>query len=65
MIYGYPGVSIHGHSVEAHVRQLHAAVVEKVFREVARGAKPHRGTASRVAAQRSGERASAATSRGE
>ena len=55
MIYGYPRVSIHGHSVAAHVRQLRAAVGEKVFREVASGAKPHRAQLLRLLAQRSGE----------
>ena len=54
MIYGDARVSIHGQSVEAHVRQLRAAGVEKVFREVASGAQPHRAQLRRLLAQRSG-----------
>jgi hypothetical protein len=55
MLYGYARVSIHGHTVEAHVCQRRAAGVEKVFREVASGAKPHGAQLRRLLAQRSGE----------
>ena len=40
MKYGYARVSTDGHSVDAQVRQLTEAGCEKVFREVASGAKP-------------------------
>jgi DNA invertase Pin-like site-specific DNA recombinase len=42
MIYGYARVSTDGQSVEAQVTALIAAGVEKVFREVASGAKTDR-----------------------
>jgi DNA invertase Pin-like site-specific DNA recombinase len=42
MIYGYARVSTDGQSVDAQVRQLRAAGCEKVFREVASGAKTDR-----------------------
>jgi hypothetical protein len=49
MIYGYARVSTDGQSIEAQVRQLRAAGVGKVFREVASGAKTDR--ARRLLAQ--------------
>jgi DNA invertase Pin-like site-specific DNA recombinase len=42
MIYGYARVSTDGQSVEAQVTALTAAGAEKVFREVASGAKTDR-----------------------
>ena len=42
MIYGYARVSTDGQSVAAQVAQLKAAGCEKVFREVASGAKTDR-----------------------
>ena len=42
MIYGYAHVSTDGQSVDAQVRQLQAAGVRQVFREVASGAKTDR-----------------------
>ena len=42
MIYGYARVSTDGQSVDAQVTQLRAAGAEKVFREVASGAKTER-----------------------
>jgi Resolvase, N terminal domain len=42
MIYGYARVSTDGQSVAAQVSQLKAAGCEKVFREVASGAKTNR-----------------------
>ncbi|MGH6795186.1 MAG: recombinase family protein [Methylocella sp.] len=39
MIYGYARVSTDGQSVDAQVKQLHAAGAEKVFRETASGAR--------------------------
>ena len=48
MIYGYARVSTDGQSVEAQVRQLRAAGAEKVFREVASGAKTDRAQLRRV-----------------
>ncbi len=51
MIYGYARVSTDGRSVEAQVRQLHAAGAAKVFREVASGAKTDRAQLRRLLAQ--------------
>ena len=42
MIYGYAHVSTDGQSVDAQVRQLQAAGVRQVFREVASGANTDR-----------------------
>jgi DNA invertase Pin-like site-specific DNA recombinase len=42
MIYGYDRASTDRQSVEAQLRQLHAAVAGKVFRELASGAKTER-----------------------
>jgi len=42
MIYGYARVSTDGQSVEAQVKQLRSAGAEKVFREVASGARTDR-----------------------
>ena len=42
MIYGYARVSTDGQSVAAQVAALNAAGAEKVFREVASGAKTDR-----------------------
>jgi DNA invertase Pin-like site-specific DNA recombinase len=43
VIYGYARVSSDGQSLDAQVKQLHAAGAEKVFRETASGAKTDRG----------------------
>lgn len=48
MIYGYARVSTDGQSVAAQVAQLRAAGAEKVFREVASGAKTDRRQLRRV-----------------
>jgi DNA invertase Pin-like site-specific DNA recombinase len=50
MIFGYARVSTDGQSVEAQVRQLRAAGVGKVFREVASGAKTDRAQLRRLLA---------------
>lgn len=42
MIYGYARVSTDGQSVEAQAHQLAVAGCEKVFREIASGAKTDR-----------------------
>src|ERR1700680_250322 len=51
MIHGYARVSTDGQSVEAQVYQLRAAGAERVFREVASGAKSDRGQLRRVLGQ--------------
>jgi DNA invertase Pin-like site-specific DNA recombinase len=51
MIYGYARVSTDGRSVDAQVRQLTGAGCEKVFREVASGAKTDRAQLKKVLAQ--------------
>jgi DNA invertase Pin-like site-specific DNA recombinase len=51
MIYGYARVSTGGQSEAAQVRQLRAAGAEKVFREVASGAKTERAQLGRLLAQ--------------
>jgi len=51
MIYGYARVSTDGQSVAAQVSQLKAAGCEKVFREVASGAKTDRTQLSRALEQ--------------
>jgi DNA invertase Pin-like site-specific DNA recombinase len=48
MIYGYARVSTDGQSVAAQVSQLKAAGCEKVFREVASGARMERSQLSRA-----------------
>ena len=48
MIYGYARVSTDGQSVDAQVNQLTAAGAEKVFREVASGAKTDRAQLRRL-----------------
>ena len=48
MIYGYARVSTDGQSVDAQVKQLHAAGAEKVFRETASGAKTNRAQLRRA-----------------
>src|ERR1700688_1735778 len=48
MIYGYARVSTDGQSVAAQVAQLKAAGCEKVFREVASGAKTDRNQLRRI-----------------
>lgn len=48
MVYGYARVSSDGQSVDAQVTALTDAGVEKVFREVARGAKTDRAQLRRV-----------------
>ena len=48
MIYGYARVSTDGQSVDAQVRQLAPRRCEKVFREVASGAKTDRAQLRRV-----------------
>ncbi|MBV8589209.1 MAG: recombinase family protein [Acetobacteraceae bacterium] len=48
MKYGYARVSTDGQSVEAQVRQLTKAGCEKVFREVASGAKTDRAQLRRL-----------------
>src|ERR1700675_2175418 len=48
MIYGYARVSTDGQSVDAQVAALTAAGAEKVFREVASGAKTDRAQLRRV-----------------
>ena len=50
MIFGYARISTDGQSVEAQVRQLRAAGVGKVFREVASGAKTDRAQLRRLLA---------------
>ena len=50
MIYGYARVSTDGQSVDAQVKQLHAAGAEKVFRETASGAKTERRELARALA---------------
>ena len=50
MIHGYARVSTDGQSLDAQVKQLHAAGAEKVFKETASGVKTDRvqlGVASR------------------
>jgi DNA invertase Pin-like site-specific DNA recombinase len=49
-IYGYARVSTDGQSVDAQVRQLTEAGCEKVFREVASGAKADRAQLARAVA---------------
>jgi DNA invertase Pin-like site-specific DNA recombinase len=51
MIYGYARVSTDGQSEAAQVRQLRAAGADKVFREVASGAKTDRAQLRRVLGQ--------------
>ena len=51
MIYGYARVSTDGQSVAAQVNQLRAAGCEKVFREVASGAKTDRDQLRRALEQ--------------
>src|SRR5205823_14508915 len=51
MIYGYARVSTDGQSVELQVRQLRAAGAEKVFRQVASGARTDRPGLRRAVAQ--------------
>jgi DNA invertase Pin-like site-specific DNA recombinase len=51
MIYGYARVSTDGQSVAAQVAELTAAGAEKVFREVASGAKTDRAQLARAMAQ--------------
>ncbi len=51
MIYGYARVSTDGQSVAAQVAQLTEAGAEKVFREVASGAKTDRAQLARALAQ--------------
>lgn len=48
MIYGYARVSTDGQSVEAQIEALIAAGAEKVFREVASGAKTDRAQLTRL-----------------
>jgi DNA invertase Pin-like site-specific DNA recombinase len=48
MIYGYARVSTDGQSVEAQAHQLTAAGCEKIFREVASGAKTDRAQLHRL-----------------
>ena len=48
MIYGYARVSTDGQSVAAQVAQLKSVGCEKVFREVASGAKTDRNQLSRT-----------------
>ncbi len=48
MRYGYARVSTDGQSVDAQVRQLTKAGCEKVFREVASGAKTDRAQLRRL-----------------
>ena len=48
MIYGYARVSTDGQSVAAQVAELTAAGAEKVFREVASGAKADRAQLRRA-----------------
>src|ERR1700689_62318 len=48
MIYGYARVSTDGQSVEAQIAALSAAGAEKVFREVASGAKTDRAQLRRA-----------------
>src|SRR3954452_901208 len=50
MIYGYARVSTDGQSVDAQVRQLTRAGCERVFREVASGAKTDRAQLRRLVA---------------
>ena len=47
-VYGYARVSTDGQSVDAQVRELRAAGAEKVFREVASGAKTDRAQLRRL-----------------
>jgi hypothetical protein len=51
MIYGYARVSTDGQSVAAQIAQLTGAGAEKVFREVACGAKTDRAQLARALAQ--------------
>ena len=48
MIYGYARVSTDGQSVDAQVKQLDHAGAEKIFREVASGAKTDRAQLRRA-----------------
>ena len=48
MIYGYAQVSTDGQSLDAQVKQLRAAKVEKVFKETASGARTDRAQLRRV-----------------
>jgi DNA invertase Pin-like site-specific DNA recombinase len=48
MIYGYARVSTDGQSLDAQVKQLRAAKVEKIFKETASGAKTDRAQLRRV-----------------
>jgi DNA invertase Pin-like site-specific DNA recombinase len=48
MIYGYARVSTDGQSVDAQVKQLRAAGCEKIFREVASGARTDRAQLRRA-----------------
>ena len=51
MIYGYARVSTDGQSVDAQVRQLHAAGCAKVFRETARGTQTARAELAKALAK--------------
>jgi DNA invertase Pin-like site-specific DNA recombinase len=48
MIYGYARVSTDGQRLDAQVKRLRAAEVEKVFKETASGAKTDRAQLRRV-----------------
>jgi DNA invertase Pin-like site-specific DNA recombinase len=48
MICGYARVSTDGQSLDAQVKQLRAAKVEKIFKETASGAKTDRAQLRRV-----------------
>lgn len=61
-VYGYARVSTDGQSVEAQIGQLTEAGCEKVFREVASGAKTDRAQIGRaIAALNPGRRSSGHT----
>jgi hypothetical protein len=57
-VYGYARVLTGGQSVDAQARQLRAASADKVFREVASGAKTDRTQLRRVIDQLDGDRRS-------
>ena len=50
MIYGYARVSTDGQSIDAQVRQLREAGAEKIYREVASGARTERAQLGRLLA---------------